>query len=251
MIDKSVTSDRSSSDRSGSDRPTKIGRDPEQTTAPLPVDFGAVETWVFDLDNTLYSPHHRLLDKITERMTHFMMRELGIGRPAAERLRGTYFARHGITLTGLIEEHGVDHEHFLADVHDIDYSSLRPDAALNTAIAGLGREGRRLIVHTNGARGHASRVLERIGLSDAFHAIYAIEDKALIPKPGPEAYARVLAADGFAPERAAMIEDTVENLTVPKALGMATVWVCHEEGAKAPVFVDRRVTHLTRFLRTI
>ncbi|MEM9765537.1 MAG: hypothetical protein AAF968_24065, partial [Pseudomonadota bacterium] len=83
--------------------------------APDPVDFGAVSTWVFDLDNTLYSPHHRLLDKITERMTHFMMRELGIGRPAAERLRGTYFARHGITLTGLIEEHGVDHEHFLAD----------------------------------------------------------------------------------------------------------------------------------------
>ncbi|MEO1725166.1 MAG: hypothetical protein AAFR84_22565, partial [Pseudomonadota bacterium] len=117
MIDKSVTSDRSSSDRSGSDRPTKIGRDPEQTTAPLPVDFGAVETWVFDLDNTLYSPHHRLLDKITERMTHFMMRELGIGRPAAERLRGTYLARHGITLTGLNEEHGVDHEQFLEDGH--------------------------------------------------------------------------------------------------------------------------------------
>ncbi|MEL6767934.1 MAG: pyrimidine 5'-nucleotidase [Pseudomonadota bacterium] len=233
--------------------PPVAGSTPEaESGAPhLPVDFDAVETWVFDLDNTLYSPHHRLLDKITERMTHFMMRELGIGRPAAERLRNTYFARHGITLTGLIEEHGVDHTHFLEDVHDIDYSSLRPDPALNDAIAGLARAGKRLVVHTNGARGHAGRVLERIDLAEAFHAIYAIEDKALVPKPGPDAYARVLAADGFDPEGAAMIEDTVENLRVPKSLGMGTVWVAHEEGAKAPGFVDRRITHLTRFLRTL
>ncbi|MEL6577454.1 MAG: pyrimidine 5'-nucleotidase [Pseudomonadota bacterium] len=224
---------------------------PQRGDAVDPVDFGAVETWVFDLDNTLYSPHHRLLDKITERMTHFMMRELGIGRPAAERLRNTYFARHGITLTGLIEEHGVDHTHFLEDVHDIDYSSLRPDPALNGAIAALGDTGKRLVVHTNGARGHANRVLDRIGLSEAFHAIYAIEDKALVPKPGREAYARVLAADGFDPKGAAMIEDTVENLRVPKTLGMGTVWVAHEEGVKAPDFVDRRITHLTHFLRAL
>ncbi|MEM7499755.1 MAG: pyrimidine 5'-nucleotidase [Pseudomonadota bacterium] len=223
----------------------------DAAASSVPVDFAAVETWVFDLDNTLYAPHHRLLDKITERMTHFMMRELGIGRPAAERLRNTYFARHGITLTGLIEEHGVDHKHFLEDVHDIDYSSLRPDPALNTAIAGLGQTGKRLVVHTNGARGHATRVLDRIGLRDAFDAVYGIEDKALVPKPGAEAYARVLAADGFDPGGAAMIEDTVENLRVPKALGMGTVWVCHKEGEKAPGYVDRRITYLTRFLQGI
>jgi hypothetical protein len=28
---------------------------------------------------------------------------------------------------------------------------------------------------------------------------------------------------------------------VPKALGMATVWLCHRAGARAPAFVDRRI----------
>ncbi|MEM8597401.1 MAG: pyrimidine 5'-nucleotidase [Pseudomonadota bacterium] len=216
-----------------------------------PHDFDAVETWIFDLDNTLYAPSHRLLDQITERMTHYMMRELGIGRPAADRLRNTYFARHGITLTGLIEEHDVDHAHFLEEVHDIDLSALRPDPALNRGIAGLKARGKRLIIHTNGARGHAARVLERLDLSEVFDAVYAIEDKALRPKPDPRAYARVLTADGFAPERAAMIEDTAANLAEPKRLGMGTVWVCHTEGAKAPEHVDLRITRLAAFLATL
>jgi hypothetical protein len=29
---------------------------------------------------------------------------------------------------------------------------------------------------------------------------------------------------------------------------MTTVWLCHQKGAKAPAFVDRRITGLTRFL---
>ncbi|MEM7526874.1 MAG: pyrimidine 5'-nucleotidase [Pseudomonadota bacterium] len=223
----------------------------DKSADPANPDLARIETWIFDLDNTLYAPSHRLLDKITERMTHYMMRELGIGRPAAERLRNTYFARHGITLTGLIEKHGVDHTHFLEDVHDIDLGRLRPDPALNAAIGALRARGKRLIIHTNGARGHAERVLDRLQLSDAFHAVYAIEDKALRPKPSVEAYARVLAADGFDPAGAAMIEDTVVNLKVPKDLGMTTVWLCHHEGEKAPAHVDYRITQLTAFLRAI
>ena len=48
-----------------------------------------------------------------------------------------------------------------------------------------------------------------------------------------------------------MIEDEVRNLAVPKALGMATVWLCRRAGAKAPAFVDRRITGLTRFLQEL
>ena len=48
-----------------------------------------------------------------------------------------------------------------------------------------------------------------------------------------------------------MIDDDVRNLEVPKALGMATVWLCHRIGAKAPVFVDHRITRLIRFLQEL
>ena len=83
------------------------------------------------------------------------------------------------------------------------------------------------------------------GLAGLFDAVYAIEDKALVPKPQPEAYDRL---DGLDPACAAMVEDDARNLAVPKALGMATVWICHEDGAKAPAWVDRRITALTKFL---
>ena len=45
-----------------------------------------------------------------------------------------------------------------------------------------------------------------------------------------------------------MIEDDVRNLEAPKALGMATVWLCHAAGARAPAWVDRRITRLMAFL---
>ena len=42
-------------------------------------DFSHIETWVFDLDNTLYPPQFRLFDQIEVKMTAWVMRELGVG----------------------------------------------------------------------------------------------------------------------------------------------------------------------------
>ncbi|HSF94446.1 MAG TPA: pyrimidine 5'-nucleotidase [Thermohalobaculum sp.] len=208
--------------------------------------FDHVETWIFDLDNTLYHPSARLFDQINAKMTGFIMRELGVGRAEADRLRQGYWQRHGTTLRGLIEEHRVDAVRFLDEVHEIDLAALAPDADLAEALRRL--PGRK-IVHTNGARSHAARVLAARGLTGHFDAVYAIEDKALVPKPQRDAYDRIVRLDGFDPARAAMIEDDARNLEVPKALGMATVWVSHRNGAKAPGWVDRRISRLTTFLR--
>ena len=207
-----------------------------------------VETWIFDLDNTLYHPSARLFDQIDARMTGFIMRELGISRAAANELRRTYWRRHGATLGGLIENHAIDPAQFLDEVHAIDLSALKPDAALASAIRRL--PGAR-IVHTNGARAHAARVLAARGLEGVFDAVYAIEDNGLVAKPQPEAYRRVIRLSGLDPARAAMIEDDVRNLEAPKALGMATIWLCHRAGARAPAFVDRRITRLIPFLQEL
>ena len=40
--------------------------------------FSHVETWVFDLDNTLYPPSARLIDQIDTRMTAYIMKALGL-----------------------------------------------------------------------------------------------------------------------------------------------------------------------------
>jgi putative hydrolase of the HAD superfamily len=207
--------------------------------------FDHVETWIFDLDNTLYHPSARLFDQINIRMTEFIMTTLGTSRAEADRLRLSYWQSHGTTLGGLVAEHGIDPDQFLAEAHRIDLGALAPDPELAAAIAGL--PGRK-IVHTNGARAHAGRVLAARGLQGLFDAVYAIEDKALVAKPRPEAYRRIAELDGLDPRRAAMIEDEPRNLEVPKSLGMVTIWLCHEAGRKAPEWVDHRITRLNRFL---
>ena len=118
-------------------------------------DFVHVEAWVFDLDNTLYPAEVRLFDQIERRMTDYVMRTLGVGQAEANRLRRVYWERHGTTLAGLMREHAIDPEPYLADVHDIDLTGVPPSAALRVAI---GRLPGRKIVYTNGSREHARRV---------------------------------------------------------------------------------------------
>lgn len=205
-----------------------------------------IDTWIFDLDDTLYPPEAGLLAEINQRMTAFIVRELGIPQAEATEIRARYWTEHGITLAGLIADHGVDPDHFLADAHDIDFSGVLPDPDLMAAIGAL--PGRR-VVHTNGSRGHAARVLAATGLEGLFDDVIAIEDKGLIPKPRAEAYQVVLDRTGLDPLSALMIEDMHHNLIEPRRLGMTTVWLAHDPVEPTPDHVDCRVSDLTSFLQ--
>jgi putative hydrolase of the HAD superfamily len=184
--------------------------------------FRHVETWVFDLDNTLYPPTIRLFDQIERRMTDYVMRTLGVEAAAADALRAHYWQTHGTTLAGLMREHGIDPTPYLEDVHDIDLSEVPPAPALSAA---LGRLPGRKLVYTNGSREHARRVTRAIGLDGCFDRLYGFEDAAYVPKPEAAAFATVFALDGLSPTRAAMFEDDHRNLAVPHGLGMRTVLV--------------------------
>lgn len=184
--------------------------------------FNHVDTWVFDLDNTLYPPHMRLFDQIEEKMVNYVMRTLNVTAEHANDLRRTYWRLHGTTLAGLMAEHAVDPDPFLDEVHDIDFSVLSPDADLAEKIAAL--PGRK-IIYTNGAAPYARNVLEARGLSGLFDAIYGVEHAGYRPKPEAAAFERVFALDNLDPKRAAMFEDDPRNLAVPHAIGMRTVHV--------------------------
>jgi putative hydrolase of the HAD superfamily len=189
--------------------------------------FAHVETWVFDLDNTLYPPAVRLFDQIEARMTDYVMRTLALDAERATALREHYWRTYGTTLAGLMREHRLDPEPYLTEVHDIDLSGVAAAPALRTAIAAL--PGRKL-VYTNGSREHARRVTRACGLDGAFDALYGFEDAGYLPKPEAGAFAAVFALDGLFPGRAAMFEDDARNLAVPHGLGMRTVLV----GTEAP-----------------
>ena len=217
------------------------------------MDFQHVTTWIFDLDNTLYAPEVRLFTQIEQRMTAYVMREIGVCEAEASRLRQDYWRQHGTTLAGLMAEHDIDPMPYLHEVHDIDFSELTPDPDLAALIRAL--PGRK-IVHTNGDRAYARRVLEHRGLT-VFDAVHGIDNLDFHPKPDARAYAAVRAAERFDPARAAMFEDDPRNLCVPHLLGMCTVLVgdgrhgpdALASGRDPGPHVHHRTTNLTDFLR--
>jgi putative hydrolase of the HAD superfamily len=188
-------------------------------------DFGAVDTWVFDLDNTLYPHHLNLWQQVDVKIRDFIADFLKVTKDEAFRVQKDYYRRYGTSMRGLMEEHGLNPDAFLEIVHDIDHSPLTPNPALGAAIAQL--PGRKLIL-TNGTRRHAQTVMKRLEIDQHFEDVFDIAAAALEPKPRPQVYARFLARHHVDPCKAAMFEDLARNLEVPHALGMTTVLVVPE-----------------------
>lgn len=191
--------------------------------------FTHVETWVFDLDNTLYPPSSDLWPKIDQRITVFMSQLFGLDGLSSRALQKYYYQRYGTTLRGLMEEHAISSQEFLDFVHDIDRSSLVPDHTLAEAITRL--PGRKLIL-TNGSRQHALKTARQLGIDHMFEDIFDIVAAELMPKPAAETYQRFFDRHAVDPARAAMFEDIAHNLAVPHARGMKTVLVTPKSGAQ-------------------
>ena len=197
-----------------------------------PADLTHVDTWLFDLDNTLYPPEAEFMSLIEGRMTTFVARETGMPLDQAYALQKKYLHEHGTTLAGLMMNHGVDPEAFLNEVHDVSMAGLSPNPRLREAIAAL--PGRRL-VFTNGDKRHAERVLARLELDDLFEATFHIALADYIPKPHPQTFARMMQAHDVRPFHTAFFEDTERNLKPASELGMTTVLVgAHAAASTAP-----------------
>jgi len=214
------------------------------STRPAPRAFGHVETWVFDLDNTLYPHHVNLWQQVDERIRDYIAGYLKVTQEEAFRLQKDYYKRYGTSMRGLMTVHGMKPDDFLDFVHQIDHSPLTPNAALGAAIEHL--PGRKLIL-TNGTRRHADAVLARLELDRHFDDVFDIVAAELEPKPSPQTYDRFL---------------KLHNLAVPHALGMTTVMVVPEhtrevfregwelEGRDAP-HVDHVTDDLVGFLEQL
>jgi putative hydrolase of the HAD superfamily len=199
-----------------------------------PRQFSHVDTWVFDLDNTLDPQHVNLWHQVDARIGEFVGAFLGVSPEEARRIQKDYYRRYGTTMRGMMTEHGVHADDFLAYVHQIDHSPLEPNPAMGAAIAKL--PGRKLIL-TNGSTDHADKVLERLGIGAHFEAVFDIIAAELEPKPAPKTYDKFLRLHQVNPATAAMFEDLARNLVAPHQLGMTTVLVV-PDGTKQVVRED-------------
>ncbi len=208
-----------------------------------------VEDWIFDLDNCLYPASTNLFELIDVRMGEFIQQLLGCDAAEARRVQKRYFRDHGTTLSGLMAEHGIEPRAFLDYVHDIDLARLTADPEV---VRALDRLPGRKFVFTNGEEGYARRVLERLGLANAFDGLHDIHAMEYVPKPDPRAYQALCARHGIDPSRALFAEDMARNLKPAKALGMTTVWVDNgsdqAEHKDDYGYVDFRVTDIAAWL---
>ena len=191
---------------------------PAKNGCPL----GEIETWIFDLDNTPYPASCRLFDQIHARMTRFIADRLDLTLEAALTVQKAYFHEHGTTLRGLMTVDRIDPDDFLAFVHEVDLSCVPQHPVLVSALSAL--PGRKL-VHTNGSRRHAERLLDHLGIALSFCGIVDIAVADYEPKPALAGYHELLRRHQVAPATALMIEDMARNLVPAATLGMTTAWV--------------------------
>src|ERR1700733_11188622 len=221
--------------------------------------FSHGDTWVFDLDNTLYPHHVNLWQQVDARIGEFVSAWLKIPADEARRIQKDYYLRYGTTMRGMMTEHGVRADDYLAYVHQIDHSPLQPNPEMGAAIARL--PGRKLIL-TNGSTDHAGKVLARVGIRVHFEAVFDIIAAELEPKPAPKTYRKFLTLYGVDPLKSAMFEDLARNLVVPHQLGMTTVLVVPDGSAEVvredwelegrdAAYVDHVTDDLTGFLEKL
>ena len=204
-----------------------------------------VETWIFDLDNTLYPASCNLFAQVDARMSAFIQELLSLDPGEARRVQKLYFREHGTTLRGLMDHHEVDPRAFLDYVHDIDFSVIPHAPGLEAALARLA--GRKL-VFTNATVPYAERVLGRLGITHHIEAIFDIVAADYRPKPEPDSYHQLVAEHAIDPQRAVLVEDIARNLAPAAALGMTTVWVPNEADWSNDGAEDGHVHHVAEDL---
>ncbi|MEX0299635.1 MAG: pyrimidine 5'-nucleotidase, partial [Kordiimonas sp.] len=119
------------------------------------------DTWVFDLDNTLYTAECALFDQIDRKIGEYVQSLLRVSPEAARKIQKQYLLEFGTTLNGLMHNHQVDPHHYLASVHDIDFTPIERDDKLRAGIEAL--DGRKL-VFTNADKPYASEIMKRLGI---------------------------------------------------------------------------------------
>ena len=213
-----------------------------------------IDTWIFDLDNTLYSADSGIFQQVHELMGKFVSNHLNIGINEAKKIQKKYYKEHGTTLKGLMDNHGVEPDYFLAEVHKLDYSIVNSNKDLNNELHKL--NGKK-IIYTNANMQHTLDVLERIELSNFFDEIFDIKMANYVPKPDIKPYEEIIKKYDLNPNSSAMFDDIAKNLVPAKKVGFTSIWIdagyenFSDDINSSKKFLDYTTTDLHLFLEKV
>ena len=187
-----------------------------------PRDIEHIETWIFDLDNTLYPAQCKLFDQVDRKIGEYVASFFQIDQETARGRQKEFFHSHGSTLRGMMLLHDMEPDDYLEYVHDIDLSPVDPDPLLDEVLTRL--PGRKLIF-TSATTAHAQRVITRLGVDHHFEFIFDVVAAEYTPKPHAVTYDRLLTQHAVDPQVSVFFDDIPRNLKPAAEIGMTTVWI--------------------------
>ena len=113
-----------------------MGTDSHAVNRP-PHSLQHVDTWLFDLDNTLYPPTCNLQQQMAARAQQLLCDVLEVSPAEAHELIMTYMHEYGTALHGLHKHHGVTPDSFFKCIHEVDYTVVKADPALDVVLNNL------------------------------------------------------------------------------------------------------------------
>ena len=213
-----------------------------------------INSWIFDLDNTLYPADSGIFHQVHVLMGKFISKHLNVEIKQAQKIQRKYYKQHGTTLKGLMENYQIDPDVFLEEVHRLDYSIIHPNYELKKSLKKI--NGKKFIF-TNANKKHAGVILDKLQIADLFAGIFDIKMANYIPKPEIEPYEKLIETYNINPHRAVMFDDIAKNLVPASKIGFTTVWidVDHEnfsdDIARSKKYLDHQTTSLPNWLNSI
>ena len=213
-----------------------------------------IDTWIFDLDNTLYSADSGIFQQVHKLMGKFIVDHLNLNINEAKKIQRKYYKKHGTTLRGLMDHHGIDPDSFLEEVHNLDYSIVSPNLKLAKNLENL--NGKKFIF-TNANKKHADIILDKLQIANLFEGIFDIKMANYIPKPEIQTYEKLIETYKITPNKTIMFDDIAKNLVPASKMGFITVWidVGHEnfsdDIASSKKYLDHQTKDLSQWLSNI
>ena len=181
-----------------------------------------IDYWIFDLDNTLYSADSGIFQQVHVLMGKFISKHLNKNQIEAKEIQNKYYKKHGTTLRGLMDNHDIDPDFFLEEVHKLDYSIVNPNQDLKESLQNLKGEK---FIFTNANLQHANMILEKLQITNQFKGIFDIKMANYIPKPEIESYEKFIETYNIDPKKSIMFDDIARNLVPASKVGFTTVWI--------------------------
>ncbi len=184
--------------------------------------FQNKKNWLFDLDNTLYSPTLGIFSQIDLRMKKFISNKIGVTETHAFEIQKKFYKQYGTTLYGLTKHYNINPDEFLNFVHNICLKNLNKCDALRKKIIQL--PGRKFI-YTNGDSKYAAKILKSLGLNNIFSDIFDIKKANYFPKPMKTSLNKLIKNYDIKPNEIVYFDDLQKNLKTAFLKGITTVLI--------------------------